>query len=107
VITLTLWGHPIRVHFSKRPLKVNGRRAHGCYIPKRREIWISPNLSPAVRTETLVHEIMHALWHAIGLGPRVAEEKCVTRLTLAILTLLSENPNLLRTLAETKGKPTR
>ena len=104
MITLKLGGRPIRIVFSERPLRVNGRLAHGYYDPRKREIRISPNLHPETRTVTLVHELLHALWHASDLGPRVAEEKCVTRLTLGILTLISENPDLLRTLAEPSKK---
>jgi hypothetical protein len=52
---------------------------------------VSPDQIPEEYLETLLHEILHAVWRGRGLPNRVTEEKAVTRLAHGLTEILLEN----------------
>lgn len=76
------------------PTKARDMEADGIYSPSRRAIEIDPNLTPPDQAETLIHEILHALWHYMGLPEKAPEERVVEALSLGLATVLRDNPEL-------------
>lgn len=62
--------------------------------------------SAAFAADTLLHEIMHAVWKEVGLGETVdseVEEKIVKALTTGLVGVLRDNPAVVRWLAKRLG----
>jgi hypothetical protein len=54
--------------------------------------------------DTLIHEVLHALWRGYGLsGDREEEEHCVTMLAHGIIALMRNNPAFFPTLESMIG----
>lgn len=54
---------------------------------------IKENLSPSRLRETVMHEVLHAIWDLANL-PKSCEEKVVIRLSPLLLDTLQRNPRL-------------
>lgn len=72
----------------------------GCTKPHKCEIYYSRNQDPQQLLDTLHHEIMHAIFHEIGLTyeikddkTEVTEEMIVRRFATAQLAFFHDNPN--------------
>lgn len=63
-------------------------------------IWIDPDRPEARIRETLVHELLHALWDVAGLPSRdterVGQEETVDALASGLTLLLRDNPALVK-----------
>lgn len=59
----------------------------------QREIRIDPSIDPALKSEVLWHEIMHAILHQTG---HADDEDLVMALGYGIFQVIQENPTLLR-----------
>lgn len=79
-------------------LENNGQDLFGvCYRGKQKEICIdnTPNSSFNV-AETLLHEILHAIWEEFGLTvfKKLDEEQVVNATSAALTTVMMNNPKL-------------
>lgn len=73
----------------------------------RGTIMLDPSLSPCQQAETLIHEVLHALWDHMMIPPKPTEEDVVSRLGVGLATVLLDNPKLAADLmgALVAGKP--
>ena len=81
--------------------------AVGLHSPDDATIYIQPDVPPTEQVRTLVHELIHALYHAHNI-PKVkrTEEQTCLILETPLTLLLLENPKLLTAILEAKqGKP--
>lgn len=60
--------------------------------PFSETIEIAPDQSPGNAVNTLLHEVLHAIWHAYDLGDAASEEPAVTRLSTGLAAVFSDNP---------------
>jgi predicted Zn-dependent protease len=68
--------------------------AHGMCDKLRGVIYVCTDAEPLVVVDTLIHEILHAIWHEYGLGDSEAEERCVLVLASGLTQVLADNPHL-------------
>ena len=59
----------------------------------RGEMVIRPDMGICRQQETVMHEVMHAVWHMSGL-PRKDSEEVVKRISPLLLDTLRRNPHL-------------
>jgi hypothetical protein len=64
----------------------------------KRQIYIDESLEPRVMRDTLLHEILHALWAEWRFPERQEEEATVTWLARALETFFHDNPNFVKQL---------
>ncbi len=69
---------------------------------------VRPAMAHDGTVDTLLHEILHALWH-VGVandhGKKVKEETVIERLTPHLLAVLRDNPDLVAYLCDTTDLP--
>ena len=73
--------------------------ALGCHGGTTAEIALSEAAAPGVQRSTLVHELVHAVWHVYGLPDSLSEEDACDRLGVPWLSMLRDNPHLVAALA--------
>jgi hypothetical protein len=66
------------------------------------EVFIDSRNSHDQKKATLVHEILHIVFHASGLGTceELSEEQIVSTLSMGVLQAIQDNPELLDYLVE-------
>lgn len=67
---------------------------------ERLEIRTSKDLIDPLRTETVLHELLHAVFHQYGLDDQSTEEDFATRGAKGILALIKQNSDVLDMLIE-------
>jgi len=83
------------------PEKADAERADGLFIARFQKIFIRSDLPPDQQAGVLLHEILHAIFHAHGLpNSRLTEEDVATRLEGPLASLIRDNPFLMKTLAD-------
>lgn len=72
---------------------------------KKLTIAIQDHQAPVEEADTLLHEILHAIWHqmSINCGP-LDEEPIVRRMTSGFMQVFLDNPELLKYLSSIKNK---
>lgn len=65
-------------------------------------VYLSPGQARDSMADSLLHEVLHAIWAASGLHDgRYNEEQCVRGITTWLLLVLRDNPELVTYLTET------
>lgn len=96
--------HKYRIGYG--PLKGEGADQIGVCHTHRAEIHIKEGLARTIEQESLLHEILHAIWSAQGLDNSdnkdglVKEEQAVAALAPGILAVLKNNLELVKYLLE-------
>ena len=62
----------------------------GDCAPDKCRIWITEDQHPDQEADTRLHEVLHAIWYAMGL-PRNNEERIVSQLATGLLAVLKDN----------------
>lgn len=88
-----------RVERMTRRVANAGKMTGDCDVEGQR-IRIKLGLSPASAAETLMHEIMHAVWWGWGIPDPTQEEPCVRSLATGLACVMRDSPALRRYLAE-------
>lgn len=88
--------HTVRIKVADE-LKAYGDTAWGTYDGASYVITLNKSLmtSKALVVETVLHELMHALWHHRALPNRPKEERVVGNLSLGLTQVFQDNPWLL------------
>ncbi len=63
---------------------------HGNCATDKCRIWITEDQHPDQEADTRLHEVLHAIWYAMGL-PRNNEERIVSQLATGLLAVLKDN----------------
>jgi hypothetical protein len=77
-------------------LEANNCDAWGMCDNTNAIIWVCTDLQPRVVVDTLLHEIMHAIWYYMGLDEKHGEEPVVHRLGTGLTQVFCDNPTLVR-----------
>lgn len=80
----------IRVEAFKKSMPLHV----GSWHPREGVIRIDATQAADEQAETLIHEIIHAIWGARHLGAKVDEETAATQLASGLATMLRDNPGL-------------
>jgi hypothetical protein len=88
---------PIKVdHRSIRVEGVSPKEDYvGLFDPTKGLIQVDRTLPPEEQAETLIHELLHAIWSSRHIKARVTEEEAVSQLASGLATILVDNPGLL------------
>lgn len=80
---------------------INGNDYGDCHPPECR-IRVASDVDIQQIRDTLLHELLHALWSesALGSGEGLCEESVVRQLATSLLATLRDNPALVRFLTE-------
>jgi hypothetical protein len=78
----------------------------GQYHPAQIVIHVLDKQHPIEEGDTLLHEILHAIWSSMGMhhGP-LEEEAIIHRLSTGLFQVFLDNPEVLRYLASIKNIP--
>lgn len=68
--------------------------ACGYFLDHEGLIQIDHTIQPEQQADTLIHEVLHAIWRSRGLPDRATEEEAVNRLASGLATVLRDNPDL-------------
>jgi hypothetical protein len=92
-------GHLEYVVEAMHPEKADAERADGLCAPRLQKIFIRSDLPAAQQAGILIHELIHAIFHAHGLPDhRLTEEDVATRLEGPLASLIRDNPTLMQNL---------
>ncbi len=94
--------YTFKVKFVKRPEKrhgkkrIKGLKLYGSTHPATQRIFISSRSNKRVQQDTLIHELLHAVWFASGLHAvhEPDEEQCISMLAPLMLQALRSNEEL-------------
>jgi len=95
---IRMLGSDIQVKFQES-LSVDGSAAMGTYEQEQSTIILKDNMSLSSIRDTLVHELIHAILQHYEMD----SEKIVRVMTPALVTLLRDNPDLVRFITEGTG----
>lgn len=59
-------------------------------------IYVCDQFDPAVVADTLIHEVLHAIWHEYGMQDDDKEERTVHMMATGLTQLFRDNPALIR-----------
>lgn len=86
------------VKLDHRDIRIVGIPEHpkhaGVFKDRECLIEIVDAQSSQQQAETLIHELLHAIWATRGLPNRMTEEACVSRLASGLATVIRDNPEL-------------
>ena len=68
--------------------------SHGQCNTQQGSIYVCTDDHPLTVLDTLLHEILHAIWHEYGLADREPEEHAVLMLATGLTQVLYDNPKL-------------
>lgn len=78
--------------------------AHGKTNTNTHEIWVNTTYTESHILDTLVHELLHAIWNQYGLGEKEEEETVVHRLATGWVQAMSDNEHLVKYINRTLRK---
>jgi hypothetical protein len=70
-----------------------------CEVPDH-EINIRDGMPPVEEADTVLHEIMHAVWEHMDIGHRRVEESVVRKLATGLTQVFQDNPALVQYLVD-------
>ena len=93
---------PIRVGYRQYSIQpwtqaeLTTTQSHGQCDKMRGVIYVCTEDDPLVVVDTLIHELLHAIWHEYGLDEKEDEERAVLMLATGLTQVLADNPHLCR-----------
>lgn len=88
----------MRIKLDHRDIEVRGVLALkgivGVFKDRECLIEIAVEQSPQQQADTLIHELLHAIWATRNFPDRMGEEAVCTRLASALATVIRDNPAL-------------
>ena len=72
--------------------------------PQSPAIRIAAHTSLTGLADTVLHEILHACWSTMNLGPTEEEERAVSAMATALVAVMRDNPKLREWLADACSK---
>ena len=67
----------------------------GMFVPEHMAIRIRSEFStPQQAADTVLHEVLHAVWQVAGLSPKDSEERIVATLSTSLCGLIQRNEHL-------------
>ncbi len=79
------------VHLDAR----TARQAYGLFSEERHEIGLRKTFKNKQQcAETLVHELLHAIWSVQTINHKDGEERIVSKLSMGLTQVIRDNPHL-------------
>jgi hypothetical protein len=77
---------------------VKDREQLGCCLYAHQRIYLTPNMLHQNASDTLLHEVLHAIWNESGLSfvPDLEEETIVRTMATWLRIVISNNPKFLQ-----------
>ena len=89
-------GHLDYIVEAMHPEKADAERADGMFVARLQKIFIRSDLPAPQQAGVLLHELIHAIFHAHGLPPtKMTEEDVASRLEGPLASLIRDNPTLM------------
>jgi Zn-dependent peptidase ImmA (M78 family) len=70
--------------------------SYGQCDKQRGIIYVCTHLDDVVIADTLLHEVLHAVWHEYGLQDDDREERIVHTLASGLIQVMRDNPQVIR-----------
>ncbi len=75
----------------------DAEKNYGLFHSEKMEIHLRKEFSSAQQAaDTLLHEVLHAVWHIAGLSHKDGEERLVATLATQICAVVRQNPDIVR-----------
>jgi hypothetical protein len=83
----------------------DAEKNYGLFHSEKMEIRLrSAFASPQQAADTLLHEVLHAVWHLAGCSTKDGEERLVATLATQLCAVIKANPDLINYLQSTLKK---
>ncbi len=69
---------------------------YGMFSPHQLKIQVDTSIDPQIVAETLLHEVLHAIFWANIIDTTLDEEPVVEKTSLGLFQVLRDNPNLIK-----------
>ncbi len=92
-----------KVSFSELELFKNadsGEKLFGMVSHEKQTIYLQPTHASDIKTDSLLHEVLHCCWFSAGLTDSNDEETIVRSLSTVLLDTLRRNEHLVKALIE-------
>ena len=87
------------------PLESKSKQLRGELSWHQQSITLDMNEHPALLAETLIHEVLHAIYRAYDLQGEDDEERTTTTLGLGIVQVVRDNPVLIKAIDSLLKEP--
>ncbi len=75
----------------------DAEKNYGLFHSEKMEIHLRKEFScPQQAADTLLHEILHAVWHIAGMNHKDGEERLVATLATQICAVVRQNPEIVK-----------
>lgn len=92
------------VDYEVKILPTKTDQQYGACVYNHQVIYLSPNMKHQVASDTLLHEVLHAIWHEAGIehSEIVIEETIVRTLSTWLRIVFRDNPDLVKFIVNSK-----
>jgi len=90
--------------FSVHLLSEDHTEYFGRTLQFAQRLYLNPQMTADMAVDTLLHEIIHAIWVVAGLEARVSEERVAATVGTWMHLVLSENPDVLDFIQNARGR---
>jgi hypothetical protein len=93
------------VDYTTHLLNSTDRAQLGVCLYNHQRIYLSPNMKHQVASDTLLHEVLHAIWSESGLDhiPDLNEETVVRALATWLRLVIRDNPEFVKFIVNSKS----
>lgn len=83
------------VDYTIHKLSVKDNSQYGACIYRHQRIYLTPNMTHQQASDTLLHEVMHAIWNEAGLEhiPDLNEETIIRTMATWLRMVIVDNPD--------------
>jgi len=78
---------------------LNGEEAEkslGLFSQEKMTIWLHPKFeSEQIEAETVIHEMMHAIYSVFGVHEKDRQERVVSQMSIGMASVIRDNPKLI------------
>jgi hypothetical protein len=82
--------------FDFKVVEIERSEDWGFYDPVKMEIAVQSDCHKHVKAETLVHEILHAIWDVYSVKKGDGEERIITAMAMGVSACIRDNPDFWR-----------
>lgn len=83
------------IDYTVHKLSVKDNSQYGVCLYRHQRIYITPNMTHQQASDTLLHEVLHAIWNEAGLDhiPDLNEETIVRTIATWLRAVIVDNPD--------------
>lgn len=93
------------VDYTVHTLSPKDKGQYGVCVYEHQRIYLTPNMLHQQASDTLLHEVMHAIWSEAGLDhiPDLNEETIIRTMATWLRIVLRDNPDFAKFIVNAKG----